>query len=130
MVRGTDFAKMPLSKRFRSIQCAEMQLLSHANLASLQPFHYYGFVFGIQRILTKTLRITRALLPWLFLLSVLIGGMVVYGVWIHVPRVSAPHLHESPTSLASSPVTVVFGAGVYGERPSRVLARSLDWLQI
>lgn len=51
---------------------------------------------------------------------------MAYGVFIHVPGTTAPFRYSSPDELPIKPVAIVFGAGVYGERPSRVLAERIQ----
>lgn len=64
--------------------------------------------------------------PWLLLGVFLVGISMAYGVFIHVPGSTAAFRYSSPDELPTTPVTIVFGAGVYGERPSRVLAERIQ----
>lgn len=68
----------------------------------------------------------RTVGPWVVLAVFLIGLAFAYGVLFHVPLSVEPYRHTSPNALPDKPVAIVFGAGVYGERPSRVLAERIQ----
>lgn len=68
----------------------------------------------------------RRFVLWCLVLSVVAGGIIAYAVLVHVPRTSEPFRYPTPESLPEKPVTIVFGAGVYGDRPSQVLAERIQ----
>lgn len=101
-------------------------------LATLQPCNLPSFpllctsVLRFRTVLTKSVSILRRVVPWIVLGGLLCGLTVGYAVLIHVPRSTVPYRYESPIGLPKKPVAIVFGAGVYGERPSRVLAERIQ----